>query len=58
MIEHRVPSHHPERPERLQAILRQLQRTGYHNTCPSGVVREATPEELEKMKDLLGDGQR
>ena len=29
MIDHRVPAHHPERPERLQAILRHLERTGY-----------------------------
>ncbi len=65
MIEHRVPSHHPERPERLQAILRQLERTGYHNTCPSGLVREVTREELarvhtadylEAVKDLEAEG--
>jgi acetoin utilization deacetylase AcuC-like enzyme len=49
MTEHRVPSHHPERPERLQAILRQLERTGYHNTCPSGRVREVTHEELVRV---------
>jgi acetoin utilization deacetylase AcuC-like enzyme len=65
MIEHRVPSHHPERPERLQAILRQLERTGYHNTCPSGTVREVTREELarvhtagylKEVKDLEAEG--
>ena len=44
-IEHRVPSRHPERPERLRAILRQLERTGYDKTCPAGPVREATREE-------------
>ena len=49
MLAHQVPARHPERPERLQAILRQLQRTGYHNTCPSGPVREATPEELARV---------
>jgi acetoin utilization deacetylase AcuC-like enzyme len=49
MLEHQVPSLHPERPERLVAILRQLQRTGYHATCPSGPVREATPEELARV---------
>ncbi|HZW34753.1 MAG TPA: histone deacetylase [Isosphaeraceae bacterium] len=49
MLDHRVPSHHPERPERLDAILRQLQRAGYHHTCPAGLVREATPEELARV---------
>ena len=49
MLDHRVPARHPERPERLQAILRQLERTGYHNTCPSGPVREATAEELGRV---------
>jgi acetoin utilization deacetylase AcuC-like enzyme len=51
MLEHHVPSRHPERPERLQAILRQLQRTGYQNTCPKGLVREATPEELARVHE-------
>jgi acetoin utilization deacetylase AcuC-like enzyme len=49
MIDHRVPTPHPERPERLQAILRQLERAGYHNTCPSLPVREATLEELGRV---------
>jgi acetoin utilization deacetylase AcuC-like enzyme len=49
MLNHRVPARHPERPERLDAILRQLQREGYHNTCPAGRVREATPEELARV---------
>jgi acetoin utilization deacetylase AcuC-like enzyme len=49
MLDHRVPSGHPERPERLAAILRQLQRVGYQNTCPAGPVREATPEELARV---------
>jgi acetoin utilization deacetylase AcuC-like enzyme len=51
MMEHRVPFRHPERPERLQAVLRQLQRAGYFNTCPHGVVREATDEELSRIHD-------
>jgi acetoin utilization deacetylase AcuC-like enzyme len=51
MIDHHVPSRHPERPERLQAILRHLERTGYTSTCPSGPVREATREELLKVHD-------
>src|SRR5579883_444323 len=49
MINHRVPTPHPERPERLQAILRQLERAGYHNTCPMPPVREATLEELGRV---------
>jgi acetoin utilization deacetylase AcuC-like enzyme len=46
MLDHLVPPRHPERPERLQAILRHLQRTGYQNTCPAGHVREAARQEL------------
>jgi acetoin utilization deacetylase AcuC-like enzyme len=49
MIEHRVPARHPERPERLQAILKHLERTGFTNTCPSGHVREATRDELLRV---------
>ena len=49
MLEHRVPQRHPERPERLQAILRQLERTGYFKTCPRGLVREAKTEELTRV---------
>ncbi|QEH32790.1 Histone deacetylase-like amidohydrolase [Aquisphaera giovannonii] len=49
MIDHRVPPHHPERPERLQAILRHLERTGFTETCPSGTVREATRDELLRV---------
>jgi acetoin utilization deacetylase AcuC-like enzyme len=49
MLEHRVPTPHPERPERLQAILRQIERVGYHNTCPSLPAREATVEELARV---------
>jgi acetoin utilization deacetylase AcuC-like enzyme len=49
MIDHRVPTPHPERPERLQAVLRQLERAGYHNTCPSFPVHEATLEELARV---------
>ena len=51
MIEHRVPGPHPERPERLTAILRHLERSGYLNTCPSGRVREATNEELSRVHE-------
>jgi acetoin utilization deacetylase AcuC-like enzyme len=49
MIEHHVPARHPERPERLQMILRHLERKGYLNTCRSGTVREATREELLRV---------
>jgi acetoin utilization deacetylase AcuC-like enzyme len=49
MIDHRVLSHHPERPERLRAILRQIERTGYDKTCPAGRVREATQSELSRV---------
>ncbi|MGC8643517.1 MAG: histone deacetylase family protein [Isosphaeraceae bacterium] len=49
MLEHKVPPRHPERPERLQAILRHLERTGYVHTCPSGTVREATRDELLRL---------
>src|SRR4051812_5019147 len=52
MIEHQVPARHPERPERLQAILRHLERTGYTNTCRSGDVREVTREELLRVHRL------
>ena len=49
MIDHRTPKGHPERPERLQAILRQLERAGYHQTCPSLPVHEATVVELARV---------
>jgi acetoin utilization deacetylase AcuC-like enzyme len=49
MTEHRVPERHPERPERLQAVLRHLERTGYLKSCPSGIVREATRDELVRV---------
>jgi len=49
MSEHRVPSRHPERPERLLAILRHLERTGYLPACAGGAVREATAGELARV---------
>jgi acetoin utilization deacetylase AcuC-like enzyme len=51
MIEHRVPERHPERPERLTAILRHLERTGYLTTCPSGRVIEASNKELSRVHE-------
>ena len=53
MLEHVPPPRHPERPERLQAILRHLDRTGLSRTCPSGTVREATREELLRVHTPL-----
>jgi acetoin utilization deacetylase AcuC-like enzyme len=49
MMEHRVPTKHPERPERLQAILRHLERTGYLGSKDDSRVREATDEELARV---------
>jgi acetoin utilization deacetylase AcuC-like enzyme len=49
MLDHRVPPHHPERPERLQAILRHLERTGYLASSPESSVRAATDAELERV---------
>ncbi len=51
MLEHVPPAPHPERPERLKAILRQLERTGLRQACTPGVVREATREELARVHD-------
>ncbi len=52
MSEHHVPDRHPERPERLLAVLRHLDRTGLSKTCPAGTVREATDEELSRVHPL------
>jgi acetoin utilization deacetylase AcuC-like enzyme len=49
MLEHRVPARHPERPERLQAILRHLERTGYLTSSHQRSVREASLEELGRV---------
>src|SRR4051812_43292089 len=49
MLDHRPPSRHPERPERLAAILRQPERTGLWESCPKGLVREASREELGRV---------
>ncbi len=49
MLDHVPPPRHPERPERLQAILRQLERTGLMQACPAGRVRDATREELMRV---------
>ena len=49
MADHVPPRGHPERPERLQAILRHLARTGIDKNCPSGTVREATDAEILRV---------
>jgi acetoin utilization deacetylase AcuC-like enzyme len=49
MLDHAPPPRHPERPERLRAVLRQLERTGMDQACPRGIVRPATDEELLRV---------
>ena len=49
MLQHAPPPRHPERPERLQAILRHLDRTGLRQRFPAGTVRQATVEELSRV---------
>jgi acetoin utilization deacetylase AcuC-like enzyme len=49
MLDHAPPPRHPERPERLRAILRHLDRTGLAKACPAGRVREATRTELARV---------
>ncbi len=49
MADHVPPRGHPERPERLLAILRHLARTGIDKGCPSGTVREATDAEILRV---------
>jgi len=49
MLEHRPPAGHPEKPERVETVLRHLKRTGLLDACPAGTVREATDEELRRV---------
>ncbi|WP_165069362.1 histone deacetylase family protein [Paludisphaera rhizosphaerae] len=49
MTEHKPPAGHPEKPERLETILRHLKRTGLLDACPAGTVREATDDELRRV---------
>ncbi|MFO0954772.1 MAG: histone deacetylase [Isosphaeraceae bacterium] len=49
MLDHHPPSNHPERPERLQTILRHLDRTGLRGRLGTGKVREATRSELSNV---------
>jgi acetoin utilization deacetylase AcuC-like enzyme len=49
MLDHEPPRSHPEKPERLAAILRHLKRTGLDAACSAGTVRPATDEELLRV---------
>ncbi|MEO6810558.1 MAG: histone deacetylase [Isosphaeraceae bacterium] len=49
MLDHVPARGHPERPERLQAVLRHLNRTGLKAACPAGIVRPATNDELLRV---------
>jgi acetoin utilization deacetylase AcuC-like enzyme len=49
MLEHIPAPSHPERPERLRAIIRHLERTGLARHCPTRPVRPATDEELLRV---------
>jgi len=48
-LDHRPPQGHPERPERVAASLRHLERTGLLAQCAQGLVRPATRAELERV---------
>jgi acetoin utilization deacetylase AcuC-like enzyme len=49
MLDHHPPSQHPEKPERLAAILRHLDRTGLRAACAAGNIRESTRAELGRV---------
>jgi acetoin utilization deacetylase AcuC-like enzyme len=49
MLEHVPPARHPERPERLQAVFRQLERSGLDKALARGLARPATDEELLRV---------
>jgi acetoin utilization deacetylase AcuC-like enzyme len=49
MLDHSVPARHPERPERLRAVLRHLERTGYLASSQDCRVRAASDPELERV---------
>lgn len=51
MLDHNPPRGHPERPERLLAIHRHLQRVGLVESCRSGVIHEAADEPLLRVHD-------
>lgn len=49
MLDHEPRRGHPERPERLSAVLRHLERTGLATACPEGKIRPVTEEELLRV---------
>jgi acetoin utilization deacetylase AcuC-like enzyme len=49
MLDHVPSPTHPERPERLRAVLRHLDRTGITRHSPIKAVRPATDEELLRV---------
>ena len=49
MLDHRPSPTHPDRPERLRAVVRHLERTGLSRACPAKPVRPATDEELLRV---------
>lgn len=51
MLDHVPPVRHPERPERLRSIVRQLERSGLRARCSEGTVRAATDAELTRLHD-------
>jgi acetoin utilization deacetylase AcuC-like enzyme len=48
-LEHEADGYHPERPERLEAVIRGLERSGTWRTAKRIEAREATSEELSKV---------
>ena len=52
MLNHRPHPGHPERPERLATILRQLDRTGLRALCEQPTIRPATDAELERVHSV------
>ena len=49
MREHVPPLGHPERPERIEAVMSLLERSGQARSCRRGVVRPATDLELSRV---------
>ena len=52
MLGHVPPARHPERPGRLSAVTRHLERTGLTKTCSVGTIRPATDEELLRVHSV------
>lgn len=49
MLDHKPHAGHPDRPERLAAVLRHLDRTGQRGRCDQRGVRTATDSELLRV---------